>query len=87
MKYNPIFTIIFDDLSEYLTTFDKSLLKEDMLQLAYQNYIVDLGFYANGFVLYVVKDSNWATPIIKEHIEESDIVGRIDKVCKDILIS
>lgn len=41
--HNP-FTILFDDLSEYLDSHDRSLLKEDMLQLAYKEYLIDLGY-------------------------------------------
>lgn len=85
MVYNNSFTIVFDDLSEYMNTHDKSLLKEDMLQLAYKEYIIDLGFYLNGFILYLIKDYNWDTPIKKEHIQESDIKNKIDKTCDEVL--
>ena len=44
MVYNNSFTVIFDDLTEYMNTNDKSLLKEDMLQLSYKGYVIDLGF-------------------------------------------
>lgn len=36
-----------------------------MLQLAYKNYIIDVGFYSKEFVLYVIKDHNWDIPINK----------------------
>lgn len=55
MVYNNSFTVVLDDLSEYMNTHNKSLLKEDMLQLAYKEYIIDLGFYLNGFILYLIK--------------------------------
>ena len=57
MIYNKSFTIILDDLSEYIDTHDKLLLKEDMLQLAYKNYIIDVGFYSKEFVLYVLNSN------------------------------
>lgn len=38
MIYNESFTIVLDDLSEYIDTHNKHLLKEDMLQLVYKNY-------------------------------------------------
>lgn len=85
MVYNNSFTIVFDDLSEYINTHDKSLLKEDMLQLAYKEYIIDLGFYLNGFVLYLIKDYNWDTPIKKEHIQENEITNKLNKMCDEIL--
>lgn len=69
----------------YLNTHDMSLLKEDMLQLSYKDYIVDLGYYSNGFMLYVVKAYEWDAPIKKEHIQESDIENQINKVCNEIL--
>ena len=51
MVYNKNFKINLDNLSEYLSTFDESLLKEDMLQLEYKNYIIDFGFYSNKFII------------------------------------
>ena len=85
MIYNKSFTVILDDLSEYIDTHDKLLLKEDMLQLAYKNYIIDVGFYSKEFVLYVIKDHNWDIPIIKEFIQENDIINRINKACIEVL--
>lgn len=85
MVYNNSFTSVFDDLSEYINTHDKSLLKEDMLQLAYKEYIIDLGFYLNGFILYLIKDYNWDTPIKKEHIQENEITNKLNKMCDEIL--
>ena len=78
MIYNKSFTVILDDLSEYIDTHDK-------LQLAYKNYIIDVGFYSKEFVLYVIKDHNWDIPIIKEFIQENDIINRINKACIEVL--
>lgn len=85
MVYNNSFTVLFDDLSEYMNTHNKSLLKEDMLQLAYKGYIIDLGFYLNGFILYLIKDHNWAVPIEKEYVQENEIMNKLNKMCDKIL--
>lgn len=85
MVYNNSFTVVLDDLSEYMNTNDKSLLKEDMLQLSYMGYIIDLGFYSNGFILYLIKDQNWDTPVKIEHIQENEIINRLNKMCGEIL--
>lgn len=85
MVYNNSFTVVFDDLSEYMNTNDKSLLKEDMLQLSYMGYIIDLGFYSTGFILYLIKDQNWDTPVKIEHIQENEIMNRLNKMCGEIL--
>lgn len=87
MVYRNSFTVIYDDLSMYLNTHDRSLLKEDMLQLSYKDSIVDLGYYSNGFILYVVKAYDWDAPIKKEHIQENDIVAKIDEICDAIVSS
>lgn len=68
-----------------MNTNDKSLLKEDILQLSYRGYIVDLGFYSNGFILYLIKDQNWDTPIKTEHIQETEIINKLNKMCDEIL--
>lgn len=86
MVYNNSFTVVFDDLSEYMNTNDKSLLKEDMLQLSYKGYIVDLGFYSNGFILYLIKGQNWDTPVKIEHINENEIITKLNEMCEDILL-
>lgn len=89
MLYNQNFKINLDDLSEYLTAFDKSLLKEDMLQLEYKNYIIDFGFYNNQFTLYIIKNYNWEKTIKKEYISNIDdtkiIVDKINQYCYEIL--
>lgn len=85
MMYNYYFAIIQDDLSEYMNSHDKSLLKEDMLQLAYKEYLIDLGFYTNRFILYVVKDNNWETPIKIEHLRETDVISCLNKACDEVL--
>lgn len=86
MVYNKNFKINLDNLSEYLSTFDESLLKEDMLQLEYKNYIIDFGFYSNKFILYVIEDYNWENPIKKEYINNiNNINSIINKYCDDIV--
>lgn len=86
MVYNKNFKINLDNLSEYLSTFDESLLKEDMLQLEYKNYIIDFGFYSNKFILYIIKDYNWENPIKKEYINNiNNINSIINKYCDDIV--
>ena len=85
MIYNKSFAVILDDLSEYIDTHDKLLLKEDMLQLAYKDYIIDVGFYSKEFILYVIKDRNWDIPIRKEFIQEDNIINRINKACIEVL--
>lgn len=85
MLYNNHFSIILDDLSEYMISHDKSLLKEDMLQLAYREYLIDLGYYSNQFILYVVKDYNWNTPVKKEYLQEEDIMTSLNLACDEVL--
>ncbi|WP_245208284.1 DUF5071 domain-containing protein [Bacteroides faecium] len=85
MIYNNSYTVILDDLSEYISTNYESLLKEDMLQLEYKNYIIDVGFYAKEFILYIIKDHNWNIPIRKEQIQENDIISKINKTCIEVL--
>ncbi|MCZ9838420.1 hypothetical protein OFR22_03415 [Brachyspira hyodysenteriae] len=86
MIYNKNFKINLDCLSEYISTFDESLLKEDMLQLEYKNYIIDFGFYSNQFILYIIKDNNWENTIKKEYINNiNNINSIINKYCNDIV--
>lgn len=77
MVYNKNFKINLDNLSEYLSTFDESLLKEDMLQLEYKNYVIDFGFYSNKFILYIIEDYNWENPIKKEYVNNINNINSI----------
>lgn len=83
--YNDSFTILSDDLSEYLDSHDRSLLKEDMLQLAYREYLIDLGYYSNQFILCVVKDYDWNPPVKKKYLQEEDIMNNLNKACDEVL--
>lgn len=85
MIFHNSFTLLFDDLSEYLDSHDRSLLKEDMLQLVYRENLIDLGYYSNQFILYVVKDYDWNTPIKKEYLREEEIVNSLNKACDEVL--
>lgn len=86
MVYNKNFKINLDNLSEYLSTSDESLLKEDMLQLEYKNYVIDFGFYSNKFILYIIEDYNWENPIKKEYVNNiNNINSIINKYCDDIV--
>ena len=49
---------------------DFEALSEDMLQVTYPGgYTLDLGWYgsSNGYVIYIIKDENWETPVKKVH--------------------
>ena len=83
--YNDSFTILSDDLSEYLDSHDRSLLKEDMLQLAYKEYLIDLGYYSNQFILYVVKDYDWNNLVKKRNLREEEIMNSLNKACDEVL--
>ncbi|WP_301088095.1 hypothetical protein [Bacteroides acidifaciens] len=83
--YNDSFTILSDDLSEYLDSHDRSLLKEDMLQLAYKEYLIDLGYYTNQFILYVVKDYDWNNLVKKRNLREEEIMNSLNKACDEVL--
>lgn len=89
MIYNKNFKINLDDLSEYLKTSDESLLKEDMLQLEYKNYIIDFGLYSDKFILYIIKNNDWNNPIKKEFFTDINnanfIIEKINEYCDEVI--
>lgn len=75
-----------DDLSEYIINKDSSLLKEDMLQLICGNYIIDVGFYDNEFILYIIENYNWNKPYLKKRIcDEKKLIQEINNACEQVL--
>lgn len=86
MNFNDKFNIVFDELSEYLDGKDPLLLKEDMLQLQYERYIIDVGFYQNEFVLYIIEDNDWDSPYLRNEIDDLiHLIPEIENACKIVL--
>ena len=86
MNFNDKFNIVFDELSEYLDSKDPLLLKEDMLQLQYGRCIIDVGFYQNEFVLYVIEDNDWDSPYLRNEIDDLiHLIPEIENACKIVL--
>ncbi|MDE5558688.1 MAG: hypothetical protein K2J32_13560 [Ruminococcus sp.] len=45
-------------------TYSETYLDEDMLQVEYpENLILDAGFYGGTFVVYIIWDNNWQSPV------------------------
>ena len=52
------------------TDFSRESLREDMLQVAYDNdYLLDVGWYGshNGFIIHIIKNQDWEKPLLKTH--------------------
>lgn len=79
-----VYTLIKNDFSTYdpVVDFDKDdhlfYLWEDLLQIINKDITIDLGWYDgsnNGeFRLFVIKDSNWDNPILKEVSKSQKII-------------
>lgn len=40
-------------------------LQEDMLLVAYpNNYILDMGWYKDRFIIYIIRDNEWRCPVV-----------------------
>ena len=86
LNYNQRFSLEYDDLSDYLRSKNPALLKEDMLQLTYENYIVDVGYYRGCFIIYIIKDYNWSKPCMKKVINnENLLISEIERVCEKVI--
>jgi len=86
MKYDNRFVIVIDDLSEFLGSKDVLLLKEDMLQLSYGKYIIDVGYYNKAFILYIIKNYDWDNPYLKKLIyNEETLIAEINNACRKVL--
>jgi len=61
--------IIKDDLFIYSDTPDETILREDMYQATFEQYVIDCGWYENAengsFIAYLIKADDWDKPVIK----------------------
>lgn len=86
MKYDNRFVVVIDDLSEFLRSKDILLLKEDMLQLSYGKYIIDVGYYNKSFILYIIKNYDWNNPYLRELIyDDETLITEINNACRKVL--
>ena len=86
LKYDKRFTIEYDDLSDYLRSKDPALLKEDLLQLTCDNYIIDVGYYRDCFIIFIIKDINWSKPCWKKVINnENQLITEIEMACEKVI--
>ena len=61
-------------------------LQEDMLQVEYQNgFTLDMGWYENEYIIYIIQDFEWGTPMIRYTTQDaSDLFELLTKAIKYI---
>ncbi len=70
-------------------TYKVNELQEDILQVEYpHNFILDMGWYSDKFIIYVIKDYMWDEPIVRyvtKNAEElSDLLSKAVNVIEQI---
>lgn len=61
-------------------------LQEDILQVEYRNnFILDMGWYLNKFIIYVIKDYNWEQPIATYITKDKDELIELLTVAVDLI--
>lgn len=54
------------DFQSGKVTWIENALQEDMLQVEYPNgLILDMGWYENGYIIYIVRDFEWNNPLAR----------------------
>lgn len=80
-----------DFLSGYVTWMENEL-QEDMLQVEYlNNYILDMGWYEDRYIISIIKDFEWGKPVARYMAQAADnlfellakAVGRIEQELKN----
>ncbi len=71
-KENPFEGIDFRQgkITHIENDFSRENLREDMLQVVYpKGYLLDVGWYGsqNGYVITIIKNEDWETPVAKVH--------------------
>ncbi|MBU5315381.1 hypothetical protein KQI30_03685 [Clostridium bornimense] len=69
------------------------LLKEDLLQVSYDNnYIIDMGWYPEfdregNFEIYIIKDNRWDNPILHKKCKDLDLLNEYIYECIKLIES
>jgi len=87
--------IIFDDfaINFFFPLLGQELtLKEDLLQVDYGNYLLDIGWYPefeiNGkFIIQIISNFNWEKPIVKTKTKNLKSLKKAIKKAVDIIES
>lgn len=78
-----------DDFFIYSDTPDDTVLREDMYQATFEQYVVDCGWYENAedgsFIAYLIKDYDWDKPVIKILTKTFEDAKWSVKVCETYL--
>lgn len=63
-------------------------LEEDMLQVEYpNNFILDLGWYHDQYIIYIIKDYEWSVPVVKYSIKnESNLLDTLQMAIDRIIL-
>ena len=69
------------DFKSGIVTYKSNTLQEDILQVKYpHNFTLDMGWYSDKFIIYVIKDYMWDEPIaeyVTKNTEElSDVLSK-----------
>lgn len=60
-------------------------LEEDMFQVKYGEYIIDVGWYmgVESFIIFVIKKYDWENPVIKEYCKDWAELEKKMQYCVD----
>ncbi|MDC0506131.1 hypothetical protein OAN96_00900 [Candidatus Gracilibacteria bacterium] len=63
-------------------------LKEDMFQAEYQNLILDVGYYGDGFIkLEIIKDYDWESPLESISFRDASLIQPLIEVMQEKIVS
>ncbi|MCB9045557.1 MAG: hypothetical protein H6550_05400 [Chitinophagales bacterium] len=83
------FKIAVDDIFTYEQIPDDTILREDMYQATFEQYVVDCGWYETDeggtFITYLIKDFDWEMPVIKILTKDFENAKWSINVCKEYL--
>lgn len=55
-------------------------LEEDMLQVDYpNNYVLDVGWYGDKFIIYIIRDYEWGVPVVKYITDKANALIKLLK--------
>lgn len=76
------------DYSPGIVEFIDTYKHEDMLQVSYHsNYILDMGWYGDKYIIYIIQDCDWDNPLYMFSTLDEKELKQIILKCKNIILN
>ena len=85
MVIDANFTIVHDDLSEYLNTHDRLRLSKEMLRLEHGCISIYVDGNDSEFIIFIIDSNSPTEPIARISCNENQVEDKLSEICQMVL--